>query len=114
MTLDPGKLRHRLTIQLPVETQDASTGDMIISWTDLATVWAAIEPMSAREMMAAQVEGHQVTTKITLRYRADISAKIRLYHAAKNVYYHAVGLFWDKESGLEYMILTCASGIRDA
>lgn len=110
--LKSGLLRHRLTIQYPVETQNQDTGAIDVVWTDVATVWGSIEPISAREFIAAQSEDSKVSTRITIRYRNDIDAKMRLYHAAKGQYYNIEGVLSDKESGLEYLTLPCSEGLR--
>lgn len=112
MPLNAGKLRHRIVIQSQQETQNSTTGAIIVAWVDLATVWAAIEPISAREYTVAQSEDSKVTTRITIRYRADLTAKMRAYHAAKNKYYNIEGVLSDKDSGLEYITLPCSEGIR--
>lgn len=108
-----GKLRHRVTIQNPVETQDPTTGAMNVAWQDLAYVWAAIEPLSGREFVSAQAEQAKVTTRITIRYRDDLTAKMRLYHTAKGIYYQIHGILSDKESGLNYITLPCSEGPRE-
>lgn len=110
--IEAGKLRHRVVIQEQVETQDVSNGAINVSWRDVATVWAAIEPLSAREFVAAQAESSKVTTRITIRYRNNISAKMRLYHASKDAYYNIEGVLADKDSGLEYITLPCSEGLR--
>ncbi|WP_395585520.1 head-tail adaptor protein, partial [Pseudomonas syringae group genomosp. 7] len=43
-----GTLRHRVLIQQQVTTRD-SDGIEQTSWVDVATVWASVEPLSARE-----------------------------------------------------------------
>jgi SPP1 family predicted phage head-tail adaptor len=75
-------------------------------------VWASIEALSAREFIAAQAEDSKVNTRITIRYRSGINAKMRLYHEAKDVYYNIEGVLSDKDSGLEYLTLPCSSGLR--
>lgn len=110
--LNAGKLRHRVVIQQAVETQDSNTGAINVVWQDVATVWAAIEPLSAREFIAAQAEDSSITTRITIRYRRDISAKMRLHHRAKNVFYDIHGILSDKNSGLEYITLPCSEGLK--
>lgn len=112
MSLSAGNLRHRVTIQRPVESQDENTGAVDVVWQDVATVWASIEPLSVREFIAAQAEASKINTRIVIRYRADVSAKMRIYHAAKNVYYDIHGKMSDKESGLEYLTLPCSEGTR--
>lgn len=111
--IQAGKLRHRIVIQKPVITQDQNSGAYITNWQDADSVWCAIEPISAREFIASQVEDSKVTTRITIRYRSDVNHSCRLYHAAKNKYYNIEGVLADKNSGLEYLTLPCSEGIRD-
>lgn len=105
-------LRHRVLIQRQVEAQDPDNGAVIVSWQDVATVWSEISPLSAREFIAAQAEDSKVNTRITIRYRNDVTAKMRLYHASKDAYYNIEGVLADKDSGLEYLTLPCSTGVR--
>ena len=110
--LQAGKLRHRVVIQRQQETRDMNSGAVNVVWVDVATVWAAIEPISAREFIASDVESSRINTRITVRYRNDLVAKMRLYHASKNMYYDIEGVLADKDSGLEYLTLPCSEGLR--
>lgn len=110
--INAGKLRHRVIIQRPVEQQNQSTGDMVVSWVNVATVWAEIAPLSAREMVSAQVESSKVNTRITIRYREDISHEMRLIHESKNKIYNIEGILSDLESGLEYITIPASQGLR--
>jgi len=76
-----GKLRHRVTIQQQTKTQD-STGSVIPSWSALATVWAAIEPLSGRELFSASQVQSSVTTRIRIRARDGITPKMRVLHGS--------------------------------
>ena len=51
--LDSGKLRHRVSIERVERTQDPVTGAIAETWTEIAKVWAAVEPLSARESTTA-------------------------------------------------------------
>lgn len=114
MSLSAGKLRHRLVIQRPVDTQDTTDGSVVTVWTDVATVWAAIEPLSAREYIAAMKEDSKVSARVIMRYRSDIGHEMRLYHAAKNAYYDIHGILSDKDSGLEYITIPVSEGVKYA
>jgi len=107
--MQAGRLRHRVKIQYPAETQDPETGAINVVWTDLATVWAAIEPLSARDFVAAEAEQSKVTARIVIRYRADITAKMRIYYPAKKGFYKIDGDLADKDSGLEYLTLVVST-----
>lgn len=110
--MDAGKLRHRVTLQAQVETRDMNDGSVIVAWTDVATVWAAIEPMSAKEFVASAAETSKINTRITVRFRHDVSPKMRALHEAKNMVYNIEGVLADKDSGLEYLTLVCSTGVR--
>ncbi len=71
-----GKLRHRITIQEASERQD-STGAVVNTWVDRATIWAAVEPLSGRELVAAQALNAETSTRIRTRYWAGITPKMR-------------------------------------
>jgi SPP1 family predicted phage head-tail adaptor len=116
--LDPGKLQHRVTIQALVSPTD-SNGDPLRGeqgelldpeWTDVATVWAAIEPLSAREFIQSSAMQSQVTARITIRARAGITPAMRAVHGSK--VYNIEGVLPDKESGLEYLTLPCSEGVN--
>lgn len=110
--LSAGKLRHRVLIQRPVEVQDDQTGAVNLTWVDVAKVWAAIEPISVREFIAADVEDSKITTRITIRYRKNLDHSYRFYHEAQKKYYDIHGILFDKESGLEYITLPCSEGLK--
>jgi len=63
-----GELRHRVTLRKKEIAEDALK-QQSEAWADIATVWAAIEPLSGREYFAARQENAEVTAKITIRYR---------------------------------------------
>ena len=109
--LPAGKLRHRVVIEYPLEYQD-TTGEVTAIWMPLAEVWAAIEPLSAREFTAAQAEQSKVVARVTVRYRSDITAKMRVWHEYKDLVYNIEGVLSDKDSGLDYLTLAVSEGVR--
>lgn len=62
----PGRLRHRVVVQRATDAID-QYGDQTKSWANLATVWAAVEPLNGRELFTAQQTQSQVSTRITIR-----------------------------------------------
>jgi len=77
--MQAGKLRHRVTIQTPTETQNA-VGEVTRSWAAFTdgVVWAAVEPMNGREILMAQQMTSTATTKVTIRYLAGVTSKMRV------------------------------------
>lgn len=111
MALDPGKLRHRITIQKPVSSQDAETGQVTTNWVAVAAdIAAAIEPVSVREFVAAQAMQSQVTARIVIRYRAGLTAQMRILHGSR--VYNPQGWLSDPDSGLEFLTAPCSEGVN--
>lgn len=106
-----GKLRHKVTIQAPSQTQDPITGEMLSGWVDFASIWASIEPLSAREFIAAQANQSEITARIVIRHRDDVLPTMRILHRGKVYAIH--GVLADPKSGLEYLTLPVSEGVSD-
>lgn len=74
-----GKLIHRVWIQTPIEVRGA-TGSHKQRFTDWIEVWASVEPLSPREIFAAQQVASDLTTRIRMRWRDGLHAKMRIRH----------------------------------
>jgi SPP1 family predicted phage head-tail adaptor len=66
-----GELRHRLELQAPVETPDGA-GGVTRGWESLGQVWAAIEPVSMNDVVAADKRLGRITHRIVIRRRSEI------------------------------------------
>lgn len=81
-----GTLRHRVAIEQLVAnspTQNAG-GEMDETWTNVATVWGAVEPLRGRELFAAQQVASEVTGTIRIRYLAGVTPKMRCVFGTRN------------------------------
>lgn len=67
-----GHLRRRVQIQRRVSSTDAE-GSPQESWTAIGSGWAAVEPLTAQELLVAAQAGVRVTHSITMRYRSDLA-----------------------------------------
>lgn len=109
MPLAAGKLRHRVIIQRNDEFQ-ISDGSMTQEWVDVyPKIYAEVAPLSAREFLASATQNMSISTRITIRYKPDIVAKMRVLHGSK--VYNIEGVLQDVDSGLEYITLVCSTGI---
>ena len=109
--MQAGKLRHRITLQKPVKAQSPATGAIVNSWADVATLWADINDLSVREFVAAQAGQSEVTSRITIRYRDDVTNKHRILYRGR--IYNIQGVLADDKSGSEYLTLPCSQGVND-
>ena len=111
MALAAGRLRHSVDLESRSYAQDPVTGDNTLTWVRQATVRAAIEPLSAREFVAAQATQSEVVARIIIRYRSDIDASWRVVHRGK--IYNIQGVLPDIDSGIEYLTLPVSQGVSD-
>lgn len=72
-----GQLRHQITLQQAVESQDAY-GAVTVVWSDVATVRAAYEPQSGKEAYAEAQQQAEAVVRFRIRYRAGIVPKMRI------------------------------------
>lgn len=105
-----GKLRHKVSLQELTHTQNQETGAMASAWSEVAKVMASIEPLSAREFIAAAATQSEVVARITIRYRSDITAKMRIVY--RDTVYNIAGILPDPKSGLEYLTLPVSYGVN--
>lgn len=109
--LDAGVLRHVIKIQEPIGIQD-EFGSIVNTWVDVfPLVYASIDPLSAREFIAASNLENKISARITIRYRPGITGKMRILHGSK--VYNIEGVLPDVDSGLEYLTIPCSEGVND-
>jgi SPP1 family predicted phage head-tail adaptor len=69
-----GRLNCRVRIERQMEVKSPS-GGVSISWVELGTFWAEIDPISGKEYFAASQLRAEVDTKITMRFQPGITFK---------------------------------------
>lgn len=74
--VEAGRLRHVLEIQTCTEAANAA-GELVPTWATAATRRAEIEPLAGRELWIAQQAQASVTHRVTLRYYAGLTPKMR-------------------------------------
>ena len=83
--MDFSKLRHRITFQKPGGTAKNGMGEDVPVYTDFATVWAAVEPLTGREYTESQKIRAETTYRVTVRYLAGITPNMRIVHHDKTL-----------------------------
>lgn len=92
--MSAGQLRHYIRIRIPADVDDGE-GGQAVTWRNGPTLWANIEPVSAREQSLAGAVQTIATHRISIRYDARVTGARRLARI--------------KPSGPELQIL----GVRD-
>jgi SPP1 family predicted phage head-tail adaptor len=102
--MDAGRLNRRVIIQSLSTTQDAY-GQPISTMTTVATVWAAVEPLSGRALFAAKQAQSEISVKITIRYRTDVTTAMSIVYLTHTYQIDAIIDFEARHESLELMCM---------
>lgn len=75
--IDPGELRTEIVLEA-CATQPDGFGGFSENWTETATLFAKVEPVSATSVFGADQTLETTTHRITLRHRSGIASGMRL------------------------------------
>ncbi len=107
--LAAGSLRERITIQTKSVTRSA-IGEEVVSWSDVATVPAKVEPIRGHEFFAAAQMQDASDHRVTIRYRAGVTREMRIVWRGAPLDIVSVIDVNARREGLEMM---CLSGVRN-
>jgi len=80
---DIGVMRHRVAIQ-DYTTTPNKFNEEVTTWTDIRTVWCAVDYKSGDEREEAEKETARQTIEFTVRYHADfLDKKLRAMYRTK-------------------------------
>ncbi|MCR9240347.1 MAG: phage head closure protein [Rhodobiaceae bacterium] len=99
-------LRHRLVLEERISIPDGG-GGAGESWTEVATLWAAMHQKSGREREAADRLGAHATTDFTIRYRSGVTTDMRFRLGARHFNIRSV---LDVDGRRRWLRCTCAEG----
>lgn len=101
--MDPGKLKHLVTLQAPATGQDAA-GQPLTGWVDVAQLWADIRSTGGLEAIKAGAITSVVHTSVRLRWRTGLNAGMRVLHGT--TVYGVLAVLPDM-AGRQYVDLVC-------
>ena len=110
--IDIGMMQHRVVLQKPGGLRD-SVAERDTTWTNVATVYAAVEPVTGREQWIAAQMQQSTTHKVTLHYNplyAMVDASWRVLFGKRVLVIDSVRNRDEANIELE---LICTEGLRD-
>lgn len=108
---NPGKYRHRVTIERQVEGQDPSDGSPTVEWALVqAGVPAEVLTGPGRETIAANAQQAETTARINLRWFPGLDQSDRILWDSK--VYNIKSLETDSTGRREWRA-TCSDGLND-
>lgn len=102
-----GRMDKRITIQEPVQVADGMLGQTT-TWTDKATVWAAVWPVSGKEIVKNMSLPGVITHRIRIRYRSGVTPACRILFKAR--YFNIVSVI-NIDEKKEFLELICKEDV---
>lgn len=105
-------MTRRVTLQSPTITRDDAGGE-ILTWADVATVWAYVNPLVGHELANAQSIFAEVTHLIIIRWQSAFSdpqvvAKMRIVYSGRHF---AIGAAIDIDMAHRFIALSAQEGM---
>jgi len=88
--MDFSKLKHRITLQKPVNMALNSINEQTPIYEDITTIWACVEPLTGREYEENQKLQEETSYRITIRYRIDVTANMRILFEGRKFFIQSV------------------------
>ncbi len=103
-----GKIRHRITIYKQTSGRSPTGAVLPPTWTATMKLWASFEPLSVKDILAAQAAGSETVARCMVRYRTDIDSTMQVEHNGQ-LYDINGAPMPDAKTGREYMTLMLKS-----
>jgi len=103
--MNPGELRHRVTIQAPTGTTQNECSEDVPTYVDFATVWAAVEPLRGREYFEAQKIRPEMQYRVRMRYLAGVTTDMQVIYRGKILDIQSVINVDERDAELHLMCL---------
>lgn len=84
----PGALDRQITLQAPTYTKDG-TGQDVVSWTSVATVWAHARQLRAKEQVSGSDEVQSEQVLFTVRWYSGLANTWQLLYEGRQ--YRIIG-----------------------
>lgn len=108
-----GRLRHRIEFQAKAMVQNPKNGEMIPTWQSVRDkVPSAYEPLSSKDLFAAQAAQSQATVRFVIRHWSGLLPTMRILHRGK-IYSIEGEPLPDRVSGLDYLTILAKTGVND-
>ena len=102
--LNAGSLNKRIEIQSKTSTADGLGGYSDV-WATTKTVWCAIWPLSASDVIEGMKTSAQVTHRVRIRYQSGITSAMRIKFGTR--YFSIQGTPINPNEANEYLDLVC-------
>ncbi len=108
VTIKASVLRQRIKVFAKTSGRSSTGAPLPAVWTLTHTLWASFEPLSVKDVLAAQAANSEITARCQLRYRTDIDSTMQIEYRGQRYEIDGDPLH-DSRTGFEYMTLMLKS-----
>jgi len=110
-----GRMGHRVTIQSQSAASDGG-GSSVITWGDVATVYASIKPLSGGDTLFGQQIEERISHMISIRFRRDVTYKNRIkytytYDSTEYTRIFNIRRVINRDTMNRYLDILCEEGV---
>jgi len=105
-----GEYDQRITLQSKAVTRNA-IGEEVVSWSDVALVWAKVMPLRGNAFFAANQQQHSIDARFLIRARTGLTTDMRLQWQAES--YDITNLIPGTGKYAGTLEITAVKGVRD-
>ena len=70
--MNPGPMRERITIEPPLRTEN-SMGEVVLSWKEGNRIWASVEGVSSKEVLANSRQEFDISHRVRIRFQKGLT-----------------------------------------
>ena len=110
--MQSGRLKHRITIQKPVNTQDPVTGKLIQTWENVKTIFAEVTDLSTRDVIAAKAANSTIQARAKVRFSSTTKQIDSTMRVLFDGYFYKIdgNPMRDPDSRREYLTINLSTG----
>lgn len=110
--MQAGKLKHRITIQKPINTQNPVTGKLIQTWENVKTIYAEVTDLSTRDVIAAKAANSTLQARAKVRFNGTTKQINSTMRVLFDGYYYKIdgNPMHDQDSRREYLTINLSTG----
>jgi SPP1 family predicted phage head-tail adaptor len=102
-----GTLTDRIQLMRKITTSEPEGGEVAV-YSPIATVWARVKQLAARQSFAEDARGQGISHSVALRFRSDLKPGDRVVYRGRNL---EIGGVADINGRRAYLSLQCSERV---
>jgi SPP1 family predicted phage head-tail adaptor len=110
VSIRAGDLNRRVSFEERLGSKRDTAGQVADQWRHVVTCWAHIEQLSGNELVIAQAINTEITHKVTVRYRTNLTTAMRCVYGSRQ--FNVLSIL-DPETAHVALHVMCSEGLAE-